>query len=71
MAQTVVVDIFDEKDGTTHVRLRVREASDESREAVDRLMNIIMGKYPKRARFVDSTTVHLEAKTGLDEDSSN
>lgn len=67
---SIIVEILPEKDGITKARFRIRERNEENLDKIDTLMKIIMGKYPKRAGFTDSTTILLEANTG-GKDSSN
>lgn len=69
--ERIVVEILPEKQGVTKVRFSTKLSGLASRDAMDTLMNIIMGKFPKRAGYVSSTTVILEAVTDKEAYSKN
>lgn len=62
--ERIIVEILPETNGVTKARFTTKLANNASRDAMDTLMKIIMGKFPKRAGYTNSTTVLLEAATG-------
>lgn len=58
----IMIDVVKTEGGTTKIRFKTRDNSDATREDLDTLMKVIMGKYPKRAGYMNSTTILLEAK---------